>query len=119
MLVFKVLLVLLWCIACGRAACPSITICIASGNDSEAECQQHHVIYRLSDLTTNETSETSCKTVHIYLTSGTHFLDKNLDFKNSVEKTQKDMVSMLTSATKGSFSTVHSKTTPADMSRLY
>lgn len=70
---------LLWCTACAQAAC---SICVVSGSESIAECQQSHIIHRLSDLVLNE-----CLTVHIYLTSGTHILTENITFSDSVEET--------------------------------
>ncbi len=83
MISLKLMLFLFWIITCTKALC---SICITSGSESESECHQHLLIFHmLSDITTNETS---CKTVHIYLTSGNHILDKNLDFGDSVEETE-------------------------------
>jgi hypothetical protein len=83
MIYFKALLVLLWLSACAGALCSNATICVANGSGREAECPNfYHVFQRLSDLTANETS---CNTVHIYLTGGTHILDKNFDL---VEETK-------------------------------
>ena len=82
MLSFKELLFLLLFAACAKALC---SICITNGDEGESQCQHHHQIFHtLSDLTINQTS---CESVHIYLTSGTHILSRNLDFNNSVQET--------------------------------
>jgi hypothetical protein len=86
MIYFKALLVLLWLSACAEGLYPNATICVANGSGREAECPNFYPVFqRLSDLTANETS---CNTVHIYLTSGTHILDKNFDLRDSVEETE-------------------------------
>ena len=85
MISLKEVLFLLWFAACAKALCSSETICITNGDEGESQCQQNHQIFHmLSDLTINQTS---CGTVHIYLTSGTHILSRNLDFSNSVQET--------------------------------
>lgn len=81
---FKEVLVLLWFAACAKALCLNETVCVASEKEREAECQRHHSIHRLSDLAINA----SCEAVKIYLTGGTHILNKNLDFTDSVERTE-------------------------------
>ena len=79
MVSLKKMLFLLWFAACATALCSNVTICIT--NEEESQCQQNHQIFHtLSDLTIHQTS---CETVHIYLTSGTHILSRNLDFNNS------------------------------------
>ena len=81
----KEVLFLLLFAACAKALCSNATICITNGDEGESQCQQNHQIFHtLSDLTINQTS---CETVHIYLTSGTHILSSNLDFNNSVQET--------------------------------
>ena len=81
----KEVLFLLLFAACAKALCSNATICITNGDEGESQCQQNHQIFHmLSDLTINQTS---CETVHIYLTSGTHILSRNLDFNNSVQET--------------------------------
>ena len=85
MISLKEVLFLLWFAACAKALCSNATICITNGDEGESQCQQNHQIFHtLSDLTI---SQTSCETVHIYLTSGTHILSRNLDFNNSVQET--------------------------------
>ena len=85
MVSLKEVLFLLWFAACAKALCSNATICITNGDEGESQCQQNHQIFHtLSDLTINQTS---CETVHIYLTSGTHILSRNLDFSNSVQET--------------------------------
>ena len=85
MVSLKEVLFLLWFAACAKALCSNATICITNGDEGESQCQQNHQIFStLSDLTINQTS---CETVHIYLTSGTHILSRNLDFNNSVQET--------------------------------
>ena len=85
MVSLKEVLFLLWFAACSKALCSNATICITNGNEGESQCQQNHQIFHtLSDLTINQTS---CETVHIYLTSGTHILSRSLDFNNSVQET--------------------------------
>ena len=85
MISLKEVLFLLWFATCAKALCSNATICITNGDDGESQCQQNHQIFHtLSDLTINQTS---CETVHIYLTSGTHILSRNLDFSNSVQET--------------------------------
>ena len=85
MLSLKELLFLLLFAACAKALCSNATICITNGDEGESQCQHHHQIFHtLSDLTINQTS---CESVHIYLTSGTHILSRNLDFNNSVQET--------------------------------
>ena len=85
MISFKELLFLLWFAACAKALCSNATICITNGDEGESQCQQNHqILHTLSDLTINQTS---CETVHIYLTSGTHILSRNLDFNSSVLET--------------------------------
>ena len=85
MVSLKEVLFLLWFTACAKALCSNATICITNGDEEEGQCQQNHQIFHtLSDLTINQTS---CETVHIYLTSGTHILSRNLDFSNSVQET--------------------------------
>ena len=81
MLKFLVIVQLLLLTASGSQNC--LGFCVASGNESKAECQQHNVTYRLSDLMLNETN---CTTIHIYLTRGTHTLDRDLIFSDSVEE---------------------------------
>jgi hypothetical protein len=86
MIYFKEVLLLLWVSACAGALCSNATICVANGSGKKAECPNFYPVFqRLSDLTANETS---CNTVHIYLTSGTHILDKNFDLRDSVEETE-------------------------------
>jgi hypothetical protein len=90
MLSFKGALFILWYVASVGALCRSTTIkfCVTNGEDTESdhECQHHHLIlHALSDITI---SETSCRTVGIKLTSGTHILSRNLDFSNSVQETE-------------------------------
>ena len=81
----RLVLFLLLFAACAKALCSNATICITNGDEGESQCQHHHQIFHmLSDLTINQTS---CETVHIYLTSGTHILSGNLDFNNSVQET--------------------------------
>ena len=81
----KEVLFLLLFSACAKAQCSNATLCITNGDEGESQCQQNHQIFHmLSDLTINQTS---CETVHIYLTSGTHILSRNLDFNNSVQET--------------------------------
>ena len=82
----KEVLFLLLFAACAKALCSNATICITNGDEGESQCQHHHhqIFHTLSDLTINQTS---CETVHIYLTSGTHILSQNLDFNNSVQET--------------------------------
>ena len=71
--------------ACAKALCSNATICITNGDEAESQCQHHHqIIHTLSELQINQTS---CESVHIYLTSGTHILSRNLDFNNSVQET--------------------------------
>ena len=82
MVSLKEVLFLLWFAACAKALCSNATICITNGDEGESQCQQN--LHTLSDLTINQTS---CETVHIYLTSGTHILSRNLDFNNSVQET--------------------------------
>ena len=85
---FQEVLVLLWCAVCVKAACSNetVSVCVAIQNGSETECQHHYtIVYKLSDLAANEIG---CQTVHIYLTSGTHILDKNLNFRDSVQGTE-------------------------------
>ena len=85
MVSLKEVLFLLWFAACARALCSNATICITNGDEGESQCQQNHQIFHtLSDLTINQTN---CETVHISLTSGTHILNRNLDFNNSVQET--------------------------------
>ena len=85
MVSLKEVLFLLWFVACAKALCSNATICITNGDEGESLCQQNHQIFHtLSDLTINQTS---CETVHIYLTSGTHILSRNLYFNNSVQET--------------------------------
>ena len=85
MVSLKEVLFLLWSVACAKALCSNATICITNGDEGESQCQQNHqTFHTLSDLTINQTS---CETVHIYLTSGTHILSRNLDFNNSVQET--------------------------------
>ena len=85
MISFKEVLFLLLFAACAKALCSNATICITNGDEGESQCQHHHQIFHtLSDLTINQTS---CESVHIYLTSGTHILSRNLDFNNSVQET--------------------------------
>lgn len=88
MFYFILILELLCCTACSQAACSNATICVASGSDSAAECQLHdvsHTFYRLYDL---PLELRSCEIVHIYMTSGTHYLNENLDFTDSVQETE-------------------------------
>ena len=77
------LLTLLWCTSdISQAICSNTTICVAGGNEEgENECQHHHVIQKLSDLTVNETN---CTNVHIYLASGLHTIEENLLFNDSL-----------------------------------
>ena len=85
MVSLKEVLFLLWIASCAKALCSNATICITNGDEGESQCQQNHQIFQtLSDLTINKTS---CETVHIYLTSGTHILNRNLDFSSSVQAT--------------------------------
>ena len=85
MISLKEVLFLLLFAACAKALCSNATICITNGDEGESQCQHHHQIFHtLSDLTINQTS---CESVHIYLTSGTHILSRNLDFNNSVQET--------------------------------
>ena len=85
MVSLKEVLFLLLFAACAKALCSNATICITNGDEGESQCQQNHQIFHtLSDLTINQTS---CETVHMYLTSGTHILNRNLDFNNSVQET--------------------------------
>ena len=86
MSLFQEVMVLLWCAVCVKAACSNETVCVAIQNRSETECQHYYpIVYKLSDLTANETG---CKTVRIYLTSGTHILDRDLFIINSVQETE-------------------------------
>ena len=82
MISLKVVLFLLMFAACAKALCSNATICITNGDEGESLCEQ--ILHTLSDLTINQTS---CETVHIYLSSGTHILSRNLDFSNSVQET--------------------------------
>ena len=82
MISLKEVLFLLLFAACAKALCSNATICITNGDEGESQCQQ--IFHTLSDLTINQTS---CETVHIYLSSGTHILSRNLDFRNSVQET--------------------------------
>ena len=85
MISLKEVLFLLLFAACAKALCSNATLCITNGDEGESQCQHHHQIFHtLSDLTINQTS---CESVHIYLTSGTHILSRNLDFNNSVQET--------------------------------
>ena len=85
MISFKEVLFLLLFAACAKALCSNAVICITNGDEGESQCQHHHQIFHtLSDLTINQTS---CESVHIYLTSGTHVLSRSLDFNNSVQET--------------------------------
>ena len=85
MVSLKEVLFLLWFAACAKALCSNATICITNKNEGETLCQyQDQIFHTLSDLTINQTSG---ETVHIYLTSGTHILNRNLDFNNSVQET--------------------------------
>ena len=85
MISLKELLFLLLFAACAKALCSNATICITNGDEGESQCQHHQQIFHtLSELTINQTS---CESVHIYLTSGTHILSRNLDFNNSVQET--------------------------------
>lgn len=88
MLYLILTLELFWFTACGRATCSHATICFASRNGSNAECQQYNVsdtFYRLSDLPVDVSR---CKTLHLHLTGGIHILSKNLDISDSVEDTR-------------------------------
>ena len=83
---FQEVMVMLWCAVCVKAVCSNETVCVAIQNGSEPECQHYYpIVYKLSDLTANETG---CKTVRIYLTSGTHILDRDLFLSNSVQETE-------------------------------
>ena len=82
MISLKEVLFLLLFAACAKALCSNATICITNGDEGNSRCQQ--ILHTLSDLTINQTS---CETVHIYLSSGTHILSRNLDFNNSVQET--------------------------------
>ena len=85
MISLKEVLFLLLFAACAKALCSNATICITNGDEGESQCQHHQQIFHtLSELTINQTS---CESVHIYLTSGTHILSRNLDFNNSVQET--------------------------------
>ena len=72
-------------VACANAICSNASICITSWNKPQIECQQHNIIHRLSELTMDQTS---CRSVHIYLTSGVHILDRNLTIYDTVEQTE-------------------------------
>ena len=86
MSLFQEVMVLLWCAVCVKAACSNDTVCVAIQNGIETECQHYYpIVYKLSDLTA---IETGCKTVRIYLTSGTHILDRDLFISNSVQETE-------------------------------
>ena len=86
MTLFQEVIVLLWCAVSAKAFCSTDTVCVAIQNRSETECQHYYpIVYKLSDLTANETG---CKTVRIYLTSGTHILDKDLFLSDSVQDTE-------------------------------
>ena len=77
---------LLWCAVSAKAFCSNDTVCVAIQNRSETECQHYYpIVYKLSDLTANDTG---CKTVRIYLTSGTHILHRDLFLSNSVQVTE-------------------------------
>ena len=83
MISLKEVLFLLLFAACAKALCSNATICITNGDEGESQCQHHHQIFHtLSDL-----NQTCCESVHVYLTSGTHILSRNLDFNNSVQET--------------------------------
>ena len=81
MISLKEVLFLLLFAAFAKALCSNATICITNGDEGESQCQQ--ILHTLSDLTINQTS---CETVHVYLSSGTHILSRNLDFNNSVQE---------------------------------
>ena len=86
MTLLQEVIVLLWCAVSAKAFCSNDTVCVAIQNGSETECQHHYpTVYKLSDLTVNKTS---CKTVRIYLTSGTHILDRELFLSDSVQETE-------------------------------
>lgn len=77
--------VLLWGAVYIRAvlACSNVSVCVVIDNGSDKECQHNYpIIYKLSNLTVNETD---CKSMHIYMTSGTHILNGNLSFSEKTE----------------------------------
>lgn len=82
MLLLKMLLVLLWCVAHGEAAC---SVCLANHNQNETSCLVHnstykYTLHRLSDITKR------CKKqaiIRIYFTS----VNQRLDMMNNVKET--------------------------------
>jgi predicted outer membrane repeat protein len=56
---------------------------LISESEREIECPSGHTVYQISDLLTDEIS---CKTVQVFVSSGTHILSKDLDFADSVEE---------------------------------
>ena len=82
MISYVAVAIFLFCAAQHASAlCPNATICIVNENRTMAGC---HTVHRLSELSANQTS---CRSVNIYLTSGTHILDNNLTIANTVEQT--------------------------------
>lgn len=82
---FKEILLLLWCITSTNTLCTNKTICISSGNEREGDCPSSEIFHGLYGLTANQIE---CNNVHIFLTSGIHVLDSNLEFSDSVEATE-------------------------------
>ena len=78
-------LFLFWLFAGAEALCSNATVCVANGNEREAECPNSHpIIHMISDLTA---SQKSCRVVQIHLTRGIHILDRDLHFSDSVRMT--------------------------------
>ena len=76
-----VMIFLFYAVQHASALCSNATICVASGNRTMTGCR---TVHRLSELSVDQIS---CKSVNIYLTSGTHILDGNLTIANTVEQT--------------------------------
>ena len=76
-----VVIFLFYAVQHASALCSNATICVASGNRTMTGCR---TVHRLSELSVDQIS---CKSVNIYLTSGTHILDGNLTIANTVEQT--------------------------------